>query len=129
MSEPTLKEVGDVTTSDAVAREPVKIPVRVECRLSKKGDGAWWNIVDIVDERHNLSLGDSNVYEFDAEYGMPDRVIEYILTSLGESGEFDDIEASYFVDIRFRDGGNELGWSMNSFTGHETLDWPFREQS
>lgn len=109
--------------NSATNSKSVEIEVRVECRPSTKGDGAWWDIVEIVDERKQWQLGDSGVYEFDAERGLPDAVMQYVLGVLEQGGEFNDPEASYFVDVRFCDIGTELGRSSMRFSGRQTSDW------
>lgn len=102
----------------------VHIPIRVECEPGGRGDGAWWKIIDALDERDGLPLGDSGVYEFDADRGFPDKLQETLLTTLLKIGEFDDADSIYVVEITLFDHETDLGHSIARFTKEDTLTWP-----
>lgn len=104
----------------------IHIPVRVACELSERGDGAWWKIVDVIDEREGWALGDTGIYEYDAELGFPQGLQEAILNILGETGEFEDENAVFIVEITLSDRRTELAYLIARFSGRDTLSWPFR---
>lgn len=92
----------------------VKLNVRVECEMSDRGDGAWWRILEVVNE-DGESLGDCGVYEYDAMDGFPRRITEYVLDVFDEFGICDDDSANYELEIRLLWGTISLGWSIECF--------------
>jgi hypothetical protein len=92
----------------------VKLNVRVECEKSNRCDGAWWRILEVVDEDGEC-LGDCGVYEYDAMEDFPRRIIEYVLDVFDEFRICDDESANYELEIRLMDGTTSLGWAVEWF--------------
>ena len=93
----------------------IEFCVRVQCELSDRGDGVWWNILEVVDD-DGFCLGDCGVYEYNAEEGFPDGVTEYVLDVLDKLGKCDDDSAGYTLDIQLLEGRSSLGRSVTWFT-------------
>lgn len=93
----------------------VHFSVRVECDLSDRGEGAWWQIKYLLDQ-DGLSLGDCGVYEFDALLGFPDEVADYVVDIFDDLGKFEDDSAIYFLEIVLMSGRTRLG----SYFGRHT---------
>jgi hypothetical protein len=112
---------------DRQPEDVVTIRIKVACSQSDRGDGAWWNVNDVIDERDSSSLGDCGVYEFDAEKGFPARIEEYTLKTLGGLGEF-ETGRTYVVEIKLLDGTTELGQSVQRFSKNSTMTPLFNKQ-
>ncbi len=99
----------------------VKLNVRVECEMSDRCDGAWWRILEVVNEDGEC-LGDCGVCEYDAMEGFPRRITEYVLDVFDEFGICDDESANYDLEIRLMDDTTSLGWAVEWFRKQDLVE-------
>jgi hypothetical protein len=95
------------------------IPIRIECDEADGGDGVMWNVISVIDERENYSLGDIGIYEFDGYSDLPETLMNAVIKTLEESGEFELKDRFYNVELNIFYGGNQLASSSRNFHGHQ----------
>lgn len=73
----------------------IKIPITIDVELSEGWGGERWDVIDAVDERSGLSLGDIGVSDFDAFSDFPDTLTEAVLNILEEYEDFQPTNCTY----------------------------------
>ena len=95
-----------------------KIPITVHVDLSEGWAGERWDVVDVIDEREGLSLGDIGVSDFSAFSNFPELLERAVLNTLSECEDFKE-NIFYTLTLSILDGGSEIGSAASSFWGHE----------
>ncbi len=94
--------------SDAVE---INIPVLIECELTEGWGGERWSVVSVIDERQGHSLGDIGFYEFDAYSEFSETLLNAVINTLEERGEFAVTVNCYCIEVNIYNGGSKLGSS------------------
>lgn len=97
-----------------------KIPIRVECDEAGSG-GAIWNVKNVIDERLQFSIGDIGIYDFDDYSNFSETLMDAVINTLEEIGEFKRRENFYSVELNIVCGGSRLGSASRYLYGHQLL--------
>jgi hypothetical protein len=97
-------------------RPETEIPIVV--KVKPNGYDAFWEVVEVADQRDGSGLGDIGIYEIDGDSDFMTDLERAVLESLLENEGF-DAAAFYTLTISVRDGNAELGSSSTSFYGSD----------
>lgn len=97
----------------------VNIPVLIECVLTEGWGGERWSVINVSDQREGHALGDIGIYEFDAHSNFHETLINAVIKTLEEIGEFERKEHLYSVEVKIQTGGSQLGIASRHFYGYQ----------
>jgi len=100
----------------------IDIPIVVEV---DQEDSATWTVKKVVNERTGETLPDIGVYDFHGDEDFPSQIGNGVVGMMEEHDYFEP-DTIYFIDVRIRYGGSELGSSLRQYECRKPMS-PFKE--
>lgn len=98
----------------------IDIPIVVEV---DQEDSATWTVKKVVDERTGETLPDIGVYDFHGDDDFSKQIGDGVVAMMEEYDYFEP-STIYFIDVRIKYGGSELGSSFQRYERRKPIS-PF----